>query len=109
MLIGLNTLKPHKIKVPKGTAIMTVSLADGILPRKELEAKKPKRVVVFLDHEDQVTDPELFELVEMECRDMLTDLDYPGSSIPFVIGSSAKADESLINKIKGMLDENQSQ
>ena len=48
-------------------------------------------IVVFLNKSDQVDDPELIELVEMEVRELLSQYDYPGDEIPIVVGSALKA------------------
>jgi elongation factor Tu len=50
--------------------------------------------VVFLNKVDQVDDPELLELVELEVRDLLSSYDFPGDEIPVVRGSALKALES---------------
>jgi elongation factor Tu len=51
-------------------------------------------IVVFLNKIDQMDDPELLELVEMELREMLTGYGYPGETVPIVRGSALKALES---------------
>jgi elongation factor Tu len=48
-------------------------------------------MVVFLNKADMVDDDELLELVEVEVRDLLSEYDFPGDDIPFVIGSALKA------------------
>ena len=48
-------------------------------------------IVVFLNKSDQVDDPELMELVEMEVRDLLSEYEFPGDDIPVVAGSALKA------------------
>lgn len=48
-------------------------------------------MVVFLNKADQVDDPELLELVEMEVRELLSSYDFPGDDIPVVVGSALKA------------------
>ena len=58
-------------------------------------------IVVYLNKADQVDDPELIELVEMEVRDLLSSYDFPGDEVPIVVGSALKAlegDESEIGK-----------
>ena len=50
-----------------------------------------KKLVVFLNKADQVDDPELIELVELELRELLQSYDYPGDEIPFVAGSALLA------------------
>ncbi|MEB3430011.1 elongation factor Tu [Citroniella saccharovorans] len=77
-------------------AILIVSAADGPMPQTRehiLLARQvgvPK-IVVFLNKEDQVDDPELIELVEMEVRDLLNEYDFPGDDTPIVVGSALKA------------------
>jgi len=51
-------------------------------------------IVVFLNKTDQMSDPELLELVEMELREMLSSYNYPGDTTPIVRGSALKALES---------------
>jgi elongation factor Tu len=48
-------------------------------------------IVVFLNKADMVDDPELLELVEVEIRDLLSEYEFPGDDIPFVVGSALKA------------------
>ena len=49
------------------------------------------KIVVFLNKEDQVDDPELIELVEMEVRELLNEYDFDGDNTPIVVGSALKA------------------
>lgn len=77
-------------------AILIVSAADGPMPQTREHILLARQVgvpkmVVFLNKEDQVDDPELIELVEMEVRDMLTEYGYDGDETPFIIGSGLKA------------------
>ncbi|KQC15245.1 MAG: elongation factor Tu, partial [Methanosaeta sp. SDB] len=51
-------------------------------------------IVVFLNKVDQLDDPELLELVELEVRELLSSYDFPGDEIPIVSGSALKAGES---------------
>ncbi|MGF0040681.1 elongation factor Tu [Peptoniphilaceae bacterium SGI.131] len=77
-------------------AILIVSAADGPMPQTRehiLLARQvgvPK-IVVFLNKEDQVDDPELIELVEMEVRELLSEYEYDGDNTPIVVGSGLKA------------------
>ena len=77
-------------------AILVVSAADGPMPQTRehiLIARQvgvPK-IAVFLNKEDQVDDPELIELVEMEVRDLLNEYEYDGDNTPIVVGSALKA------------------
>ncbi|MFM1539812.1 elongation factor Tu [Helcococcus ovis] len=94
-------------------AILIVSAADGPMPQTRehiLLARQvgvPK-IVVFLNKEDQVDDPELIELVEMEVREMLSEYDYDGDNTPFVVGSGLKAlqepDGEWGDKIVALMD-----
>jgi len=84
-------------------AILVVSAADGAMPQTRehiLLARQVgvQRLVVFLNKEDQVDDPELIELVELELRELLQSYDYPGDEIPFVAGSALLAFEAVTKK-----------
>ena len=48
-------------------------------------------IVVFMNKTDQVDDPELLELVEMEVRELLSEYDFPGDDIPIIKGSALEA------------------
>ena len=88
-------------------AILVVSAADGAMPQTREHILLARQVgvpyiVVFLNKADMVDDPELLELVEVEIRDLLSEYDFPGDDIPFVIGSALKAlegDDEQKNKI----------
>ncbi|MDO5027596.1 MAG: elongation factor Tu [Tissierellia bacterium] len=77
-------------------AIIVVSAADGPMPQTRehiLLARQvgvPK-IAVFLNKEDQVDDPELIELVEMEVRDLLNEYEFDGDGCPVVVGSALKS------------------
>ncbi|HBY55388.1 MAG TPA: elongation factor Tu, partial [Coxiellaceae bacterium] len=77
-------------------AILVVSAADGPMPQTRehiLLARQvgvPK-IVVYLNKADMVDDPELLQLVEMEIRDLLKKYEFPGDTIPIVVGSALKA------------------
>ena len=77
-------------------AIIVVSAADGPMPQTRehiLLARQvgvPK-IAVFLNKEDQVDDPELIELVEMEVRDLLNEYEFDGDEAPVVVGSALKS------------------
>ncbi len=80
-------------------AILVVSAVDGPMPQTRehiLLARQVgvKYIVVYLNKCDQVDDPELLELVEMEVRDLLSSYDFPGDEIPVIKGSSLKVLES---------------
>jgi elongation factor Tu len=81
-------------------AILVVSAADGAMPQTRehiLLARQVgvKRLVVFLNKADQVDDPELIELVELELRELLQSYDYPGDEIPFISGSALLAFDAV--------------
>lgn len=82
-------------------AILVVSGADGPMPQTNEHILLAKQVgvpniVVFLNKEDQVDDPELLELVELEVRETLDKYEFPGEEIPVVSGSALLALEALI-------------
>ena len=77
-------------------AILVVSAADGPMPQTREHILLARQVgvpaiVVYLNKADQVDDPELLELVEMEVRDLLSSYDFPGDDVPIVVGSALKA------------------
>ena len=77
-------------------AILVVSAADGPMPQTREHILLARQVgvpamVVFMNKTDLVDDPELIELVEMEVRDLLTQYEFPGDTIPIVKGSAVKA------------------
>ena len=77
-------------------AILVVSAADGPMPQTREHILLARQVgvpaiVVFLNKSDQVDDPELIELVEMEVRELLSQYGYPGDEVPIVVGSALKA------------------
>ena len=77
-------------------AILVVSAADGPMPQTREHILLAKQVgvpaiVVFLNKADQVDDPELIELVEMEVRDLLSEYGYPGDEVPIIVGSALGA------------------
>ena len=79
--------------------ILVVSAADGPMPQTREHILLARQVnvpslVVFLNKTDQVDDPELIELVEMELRELLSKYEFPGDDIPFVQGSALKALET---------------
>ena len=80
-------------------AILVVSAADGPMPQTREHILLARQVgvpyiIVFMNKTDQVDDPELLDLVEMEVRDLLTEYEFPGDDIPVVRGSALKALES---------------
>ena len=92
-------------------AILVVSAADGAMPQTRehiLLARQVgvKKLVVFLNKVDQVDDPELIELVELELRELLQNYDYPGEEIPFIAGSALLALEAVTENPKIKKGEN---
>jgi len=77
-------------------AILVVSAADGPMPQTREHVLLARQVnvpsmVVFMNKTDQVDDPELIELVEMELRDLLNEYDFPGDDTPIIKGSALEA------------------
>jgi len=77
-------------------AILVVSAADGPMPQTKEHILLAKQVgvptmVVFLNKVDQVDDPELLELVELEIREELSKRDFDGDNIPIITGSALAA------------------
>ncbi len=85
-------------------AILVVSAADGPMPQTREHILLSRQVgvpyiVVFMNKADQVDDPELMELVEMEIRDLLSEYDFPGDDTPIVSGSGLQVLESTSTDI----------
>ncbi|MBE5809093.1 MAG: elongation factor Tu [Clostridiales bacterium] len=81
-------------------AILVVSSADGPMPQTREHILLARQVgvpyiIVFMNKTDQVDDPELLDLVEMEIRELLNEYDFPGDDIPIVKGSALLALEAL--------------
>jgi elongation factor Tu len=77
-------------------AILVVSAADGPMPQTREHILLARQVgvhyiIVFMNKTDQVDDPELLELVEMEVRELLSEYEFPGDDIPIIKGSALKA------------------
>lgn len=77
-------------------AIIVVSAMDGQMPQTRehlLLARQVglKRLVVFINKIDQISDPEMLELVEMEMRDLLATYKYDGENTPIIMGSALAA------------------
>jgi len=80
-------------------AILVVAAGDGPMPQTRehiLLARQVNvpRIVVFLNKVDQVDDPELIELVELEIRELLNKYEFPGDEIPLIAGSALAAMQS---------------
>jgi elongation factor Tu len=77
-------------------AILVVSAADGPMPQTREHVLLARQVnvpsiVVFMNKVDQVDDPELLELVELELRELLSSYEFPGDDIPIIKGSALEA------------------
>ena len=77
-------------------AILVIAASDGPMAQTREHVLLARQVgvpaiVVFLNKVDQVDDPELLELVEMEVRDLLTTYEFPGDDIPIIMGSALNA------------------
>ena len=80
-------------------AILVVSAADGPMPQTREHILLARQVgvpyiVVFMNKVDQVDDPELLDLVEMEIRELLNEYEFPGDDTPIIRGSALVALES---------------
>jgi elongation factor Tu len=76
--------------------ILVVSAADGPMPQTREHILLARQVgvpfiVVYMNKTDQVDDPELIELVELEVRDLLNKYEFPGDDLPVIKGSALKA------------------
>ena len=77
-------------------AILVVAASDGPMPQTRehillaRQVNVPK-IVVFMNKVDQVDDPELIELVELEIRELLSKYEFPGDDIPIILGSALAA------------------
>jgi elongation factor Tu len=85
-------------------AILVVSAADGPMPQTKEHILLAKQVgvptmVVFLNKVDQVDDPELLELVELEIREELSKREFDGDNIPIIAGSALAALEDSNDEI----------
>ena len=93
-------------------AIIVVAATDGPMPQTREHILLARQVgvpamVVFLNKVDQVDDPELLELVEMEVRELLSSYEFPGDEIPVVAGSALGAlngDEEQKANIMKLMD-----
>ena len=77
-------------------AILVVAATDGVMPQTREHILLARQVgvnyiVVFLNKCDQVDDPELIDIVEMEIRDILNEYGFPGDDTPIIRGSALKA------------------
>ena len=84
-------------------AVLVVAATDGPMPQTREHILLARQVnvpaiVVFLNKVDQMDDPELLELVELEIRELLSSYDFPGDDIPVVAGSALEAMECACGK-----------
>ena len=70
-------------------AILVVAASDGPMAQTKVPA-----IVVFMNKADQVDDPELLELVEMDIRETLNEYEFPGDEVPIIVGSALAALEA---------------
>ena len=85
-------------------AILVIAATDGPMAQTKEHLLLARQVgvpyiVVFLNKADQVDDPELLELVEMEVRETLNEYDFPGDDTPIIVGSALKALEYSGNDV----------
>ena len=93
-------------------AILVVAATDGVMPQTREHVLLARQVgvpyiVVFLNKCDQVDDPELIDLVEMDVRELLNSNGYPGDEVPVVRGSALQAlngDAAAQEKIMELMD-----
>ncbi|MBR7186693.1 MAG: elongation factor Tu, partial [Clostridia bacterium] len=90
-------------------AIIVVAATDGPMPQTREHILLARQVgvpyiIVFLNKTDQLDDPELLELVEMEVRELLSSYDFPGDDIPIVKGSALKALEKAASGAADVLE-----
>ena len=93
-------------------AILVVAATDGPMQQTREHLLLAKQVnvpsiVVFMNKCDQVDDPELLELVEMELRELLTEYGFPGDDTPIIQGSGLKAlegDADAQSKVQELMD-----
>jgi elongation factor Tu len=90
-------------------AILVVAATDGPMPQTREHVLLARQVnvpsiVVFLNKSDQVDDPELLDLVELEVRELLTAYEFPGEDTPVIVGSALKALEGDPDHVQKVLE-----
>ena len=90
-------------------AILVISATDGPMPQTREHILLARQVgvpaiVIYINKTDQVNDPELLDLVEMEIRDLLNKYEYPGDDTPIVRGSALKALQDDPDAVKSIDD-----
>ncbi|WP_417040343.1 elongation factor Tu [Cylindrospermopsis raciborskii] len=91
--------------------ILVVAATDGPMPQTREHILLAKQVgvpslVVFLNKEDMMDDPELLELVELELRELLTSYEFDGDNIPIIKGSGLQALQAMTANPKTQRGEN---
>jgi len=92
-------------------AILVVSAADGPMPQTREHVLLGRQVnvpfmVVYMNKVDQVDDPELLDLVELEVRELLSEYEFPGDEIPIIRGSALLAlNEPSNEEVQKSIDE----
>ncbi len=92
-------------------AILVVSAPDSVMPQTREHVLLARQVnvpyiVVYMNKVDKVDDPEILDLVEMEIRDLLSQYEFPGDSVPVIRGSALKAlegDPEAVKSIKELV------
>ncbi len=87
-------------------AVLVVSAADGPMPQTREHILLARQVgvpyiIVYMNKVDQVDDPELLDLVELEVRDLLSSYKFPGDDIPVIRGSALEAMNAGADETKG--------
>ena len=77
-------------------SVLVIAATDGPMAQTKEHLLLARQVgvpyiIVFLNKVDQVDDPELLELVEMEVRETLSEYEFPGDDIPVIAGSALQA------------------
>ena len=90
-------------------AILVIAATDGPMAQTREHILLSRqvgvpRMVVFMNKCDQVDDPELLDLVEMEIRELLTEYGYDGDNTPVIRGSALKALEGDPEAVKAIED-----
>ncbi len=90
-------------------AILVVSASDGPMPQTREHILLARQVgvpfiVVYMNKVDQVDDPELLDLVELEVRELLSSYDFPGDDIPVIRGSALQAMTAGVDESKSLDD-----
>jgi elongation factor Tu len=93
-------------------AILVVAATDGAMPQTKEHILLARQVgvpsiIVFLNKVDQLDDPELLELVELELRELLNEYEFPGDDLPIIQGSGLKALEAMTANPKTARGENE--